>query len=72
MTCPFAMTSAGTPVAAMAEHMAYLHSNTIMNLLNEQCSSPRVIEMVSLLVTSCSSETRTKSGKSSGHQFSES
>merc|ERR1712088_347114 len=24
MTCPFAMTRAGTPVAAMAEHMAYL------------------------------------------------
>ena len=27
MTCPLAMTSAGTPVAAIAEHMAYLQTH---------------------------------------------
>ena len=37
MTCPLAMTSAGTPVAAMAEHTAYLgregqHLFQILNL----------------------------------------
>ena len=32
MTWPLAITRAGTPVAAMAEHMAYLESDTLRHL----------------------------------------